>query len=112
MLRPFLLFYVTIDAQTMHGLVAVVPIVAACALLYPVRIALFMMAKNALYPGILMGLVGKPDGTDGAFHRWNPVGCLAMSGGLCNGYHIGVFFPHNPGIKAAGTYHESCQGDK
>ena len=107
MLRTLFFRYVTIHAEAMHRLIAVVAIVAGSALLYPVRVSLFMMAINAFYPDILMGLMGKPDRAYGALHRRNPVCSLAISSCLRNGYHIGLFFARNPGVKAAGTYHES-----
>lgn len=107
MLRTFLFLYVTIHAEAMHRFIAVVALVAGSALLYPVRISLFMMALHAFHPHILMDLMGKPDRTDGALHRRNPVCSLAGGSCLRNGYHIGIFFSSNPGIKAAGACHES-----
>ena len=81
-LRAFLFLYVAIHTQAMHRLIAIVALVAIRALLYPFRVSFFMMAIITIHSHLFMGLMGKLDRTDSAFHRRRSVGGLAICGCL------------------------------
>jgi hypothetical protein len=111
LLRTVLLCDMTVNAEAMHGFIAVIALMTDCTLLYPVGIGILVMAVNTFHAHILVGLMGEGNDAELALHGRNTISSYGKFCGFGNGHHVRIFPPRIPGVQAAGrTYKYEYSG--
>jgi hypothetical protein len=89
LLRTFLLVNVTVNAESVHFLVAFLSHVAGCAFLLTIVIVLLVMALYAFQPLLLMDIMRKLYNAH-LILQGRTIGSGSELGSLGNGYHVRI----------------------
>jgi len=115
-LRSRVAGYMAVHAESVHGLISVVALVACGAFLFPLRVVLHMVAIHAFQAFILVGFMRHVDGADLAFiYTISGLGSVRIFGNLGNGNNISRGISGLPWIIFAGNDDDNdnnCRGDR